>query len=55
MLKSILQFTADYIISTLEMINKEGADKNQKEFEMVMSVGLMLDFYSQTLFNIELD
>ena len=55
MLKSILQFMADYIISTLEMINAEGSDKNQKEFDMVMHIGLMLDFYSQTLFNIELD
>ena len=55
MLKSILQFMADYIISTLEMINAEGSDKNQKEFDMVMYIGLMLDFYSQILFNIELD
>lgn len=55
MLKSILQFMADYIISTLEMINVEGSDKNQKEFDMVMYIGLMLDFYSQILFNIELD
>lgn len=55
MLKSILQFMADHIISTLEMINAEGSDKNQKEFDMVMYIGLMLDLYSQILFNIELD
>ena len=55
MLKRVLQFMADYIISTLEMINAEDSDKNQKEFDMVMHIGLMLDFYSQILFNIELD
>jgi len=53
--KPILQFIADYIISTLEMLIVVDSDTNQKEFDMLIEFGLMLDFYSTYLFDVELD
>ncbi len=53
--KPILQFMADYIISTLEMLIVVDSDTNQKEFDMLIEFGLMLDFYSTYLFVVELD
>lgn len=53
--KPILQFIADYIISTLEMLMVVDSDTNQKEFDMLIEFGLMLDFYSTYLFGVELD
>lgn len=53
--KPILQFMADYIISTLEMLMGVDSDTNQKEFDMLIEFGLMLDFYSTYLFGVELD
>jgi len=53
--KPILQFMPDYIISTLEMLMVVDSDTNQKEFDMLIEFGLMLDFYSTYLFGVELD
>ena len=52
--KPILQSIADYIISTLEMLIVVDSDTNQKEFDMLIEFGLMLDLYSTYLFGVEL-